>query len=431
MNKLLAELRQRQRDLKAEAEKLLDAADASNDGNLTAEQEARYTAIEAELATVGDSIKREERNMQRRAELGAIQTVPANSISVNDRNPATTAGFKDIAEFALAVTRASPRGGGVVDKRLGDLMAAPTGYHEGGGSVGEGYLVPAEFRDQIWEIVTAQDNIFETTDLEPTASRQVNVISDETTPWGATGIQAAWRGEGEQMSATKVVTKGKSVPLHELYAFVLATQELLEDAPRLAARVTNKAAQAIGWKIDESIIYGNGAGKPLGWMTSGALVTVAKESGQAADTIVVANILKMYARLLTVPGSTPYWLANRNVVPQLATLTIGNQPVWMAPNGLISAPGGMLLGLPVRFTEQAKTLGDLGDIQLVDPMGYYSVRRSAGVQFAQSMHLFFDYNMEALRWTFRFGGQPHLSAPVSPANGTDTKSHFVALAERA
>ena len=83
------------------------------------------------------------------------------------------------------------------------------------------------------------------------------------------------------------------------------------------------------------------------------------------------------------------------------------------------------------LSEHSKTLGDKGDIQLIDPMGYYGLKKAAGVRFATSIHLYFDYGLQAFRWTVRFGGQPHLKAPVSPANGTNTKSHFVTLAERA
>ena len=90
-----------------------------------------------------------------------------------------------------------------------------------------------------------------------------------------------------------------------------------------------------------------------------------------------------------------------------------------------------MLGRPVIFTEHNKTVGDKGDIVFADPKGYYAPIKNGGVKFAQSMHLFFDYDVEAFRWTFRMGGQPFLSGPVSSANGSNTKSHFVTLAARA
>jgi hypothetical protein len=44
-----------------------------------------------------------------------------------------------------------------------------------------------------------------------------------------------------------------------------------------------------------------------------------------------------------------------------------------------------------------------------------------------SIHLFFDQNISAFRWMVRFGGQPLLTAAISPAKGATTKAHFVIL----
>lgn len=427
MAKEIVELRQRLADLQAKGQTLLDATE-KEDRDFTAEEQKEWDAIEAEIAEVKAKIGRIEASEARRDTLGVTRRIAPGQYRTNEPNPETTQGFHDLGEFAHAVRRACNPSGAQIDARL---MAAPTNFHQGGASSGEGYEVPVEFREQIFEVVSELDEFGPLVDEEPTNAREVKKIADETTPWGSSGVTANWRSEGTQMTASKLSTEPRSVPLHELYAFVLATEELLEDAPRLQARITRKAGEAIAWKKNDAMVWGSGAGQPQGWMNSSALVSVAQESGQAADTIDDQNVLKMYSRLMVIPGDRPFWLTNRDVVPQLATIQIGDQPVWMPPNGLMDAPGGMLLGYPVRWSEHAKSLGDKGDIQLVSPRGYYALRRTAGAQFAQSMHLYFDYNIEAFRWVFRFGGQTHLSAPVSPANGANTKSHFVTLDERA
>ena len=106
--------------------------------------------------------------------------------------------------------------------------------------------------------------------------------------------------------------------------------------------------------------------------------------------------------------------------------TMGKAHVWVS-----AAPGGTLLGRPVIFNEHSRSIGQAGDIQFVNPNGYEAFRKQNGVSFADSIHLYFDYNIRAFRWVFRIGGQPVLSKPVTPANGNTTKSHFLALAERA
>ena len=52
------------------------------------------------------------------------------------------------------------------------------------------------------------------------------------------------------------------------------------------------------------------------------------------------------------------------------------------------------------------------------------------LDFAASIHLFFDQNLTAFRWIFRLGGQPYLSGPVAAAKGAGTKSHFVCIENR-
>lgn len=428
MNKL-AKLRQRLAAFKADGAKILDSVEAEDRAMTDAEVTA-FGDIEASIEATNAEIAEVEAMNERRRKVGALKGSSALSTSVNDPNPATTGGFQSIAEFAMAVKGAS-EAGSVADSRLLDIKAAPTNMHQGGASSGEGYLVPDDFRDEVWNVISETEDLMSTVDLEPTNSRSVTTLADETTPWGSAGISANWRSEGTQMTADKLSQEPRTTPLHELYAFVLATEELLEDAPRLAARITEKAGLAMAWKISDAIVYGDGAGKPLGWFESDALISIAKETSQTADTIVAANVLKMYSRLMMVPGDSPYWLANSDTMPQIATMVIGDQPIWTPPTtGLTQAPGGFLLGLPIRHSEHAKTLGDKGDIQLVSPKGYYAARRTAGPVFASSMHLFFDYAVQAFRWQFRFGGQPHLSAPVTPNNGA-TKSHFVTLDERA
>lgn len=444
--KKLAELQARLKALKTKGLGIVQAAE-DEDRDLTDDE---MTSIE-EINTETDEIQAEIDAINRRAE--ARRSMDAISVdgdqrsaygqnTTNDADPALTGGFKDIAEFAHSV-RAACASAPQVDPRLASLgnpqsgrsMAAPTNFHSGGGGNGEGFMVPPQFRDDIFEVMEAVDEFGPMVDEERTEARRVEMLADETTPWGASGVQANWRSEGSQMTASKLDTDNRSVPLHEIYAFVLATGELLADAPRMRGRLTRRAGEALAWKKNSAMMRGTGAGQPLGWLNGPGTLTISKEGGQAADTVDVQNIIKMFARLSVLPGDNPRWLINRNVLPQLMPLTIGDQPVWLSSGGLADAPGGFLMGLPIMFTEHASTLGDFGDIQLMSPRGYYSVVRDSGPQMDSSIHLYFDYNVEAFRWMTRFGGQPHLEAPIdAPTEGggaANSKAHFVVLEERA
>lgn len=433
LKQLYAKLAELQKSRKA----ILDGA---TDGELTEDQSAEFDRIGTEIETVSANIKRLESLARTDSFLNESPgrvTIPEQPGATRIETPVTTererawAGFRDAADFGRAVRSAcSPSGS--TDERLGRMYAAPSDYHrENVGSDG-GFLVPPGMRDEIWSLVFGEDDLLNTIDLEPTESNQVEFQADEWTPWGGTGVLAKWRNEASQMTPTKSTTDPRYVKLHELYAFCLSTDELLEDAPRLNNRLTVKASAAIRYKASDAILYGTGVGQPLGFFNASSRVSVAKESGQAADTIQAENVAKMLSRLLGGGSPRTFWLANSDCIPQIMTMTIGTQPIWTPPSeGFKQAPGGFLLGRPIKLSEHAKTVGDQGDIQLIDPTGYYGLRKTAGLKADSSIHLYFDYGITAFRWTFRFGGQPFLSAAVSPDNGSNTKSHYVVLDARA
>lgn len=421
MSKRYHQLIQERADLVNASKKRLSAAEGRD---LTDDERAQDDRDFARIQALNLDIEREERI--RHAELDApVVTIVGMRDRIED-DPMR--GFRNTADFALAVRNASSPSSYAQDERL-RYLAAPSNYMETGGTAGEGYMVPPAIRQEVWEVVNELDSLLMDVESEPTSSNSVEFVKDETTPWGSTGVQSYWRAESAQMTASKLATSGAMMKLHELYAFVLATDELLADAPRLNARLTKKSGLAIRYKLNEAIVNGTGAGQPLGWFTSSAKVSVAKESGQAAATVVAANVAKMYARVID-PGMA-IWYINQDVLPQLLTMTLGNNSVYVPPaTGFQNAPGGFLFGRPVRFLENCATLGTQGDIQLVNPKGYYAVTKGSNPEFAESMHLYFDYNMTAFRWILRANGQPFLSAAVSPAKGSTTRSHFVVLDTR-
>lgn len=432
------ELLQTKSDLIAESRGILSRADAEG-RDLTDDEKVRDDNIHAQLAQAAPYLARHERtmaaerlavavpdkNMQAAARGRESMTRIEGVRNLIDDDPRR--GFTSIAEFGRAI-RAAYSPNGVVDERL-RVLAAPSNVHIEVNS-DEGLMVPPQFRTEIFDAVMEYSSLLGVVDPEPTSGNSVEYLRDTSTPWGATGVQAKWRSEESLMVGTRLTTDPSSLRLHELYAFVTASGELLQDAPRLSNRLTKKAGEAIAYKIDDAIVNGTGAGQPQGWFGSSALVSVAKESGQAGDTVLAANIGKMYSRLIEPQNGI--WFINQDVMPQLFTMVIGSQPVWFPPNASIqNAPtGGFLLGRPVQMLEACQTLGDKGDIQFVNPRGYYAVIKNTMPEFASSMHLYFDYNLEAFRWIFRLGGQPFLSAPISPAKGTATRSHFVTLDAR-
>jgi HK97 family phage major capsid protein len=413
-------------EIKAALAALLALSD-SNGGVMTPEQSTEFNDLEALHAQLVENDARRARVAGMSESTG--RKVPQVEIISTSEERDPMGGFKSLGEFASAVAEGSLQGG-QVDERL-RVSAGPTTTQKSFAEDG-GFAVPAAMREEIWaEVYGNETSISSMVDQEPTNSNTVELAKDETTPWGTSGVIAYWGAEASQMEQSKLDLSGEIIRLHKVHALVPASSELLEDGPRLERRLQVKAPEAIRYVVDDAIVNGSGVGKPLGMLQSGSLVTVAKETSQTAATINATNVAKMFARLPATSISRAVWFVNQDTFPSLLTMTIGDQPVYLPPNALAGGPLGSLLGRPVFPIEQCATLGTLGDIMLVDPKGYYMPVKSGGIKFDQSAHLWFDYDVSAFKWTFRCGGKPHLSAAVTPAKGSATRSHIIALATRA
>lgn len=336
-------------------------------------------------------------------------------------------GFATYGEFCADVVRAAS--GKDTSERL--IRAATTYGNEASGPDG-GYAVPPQFASEIASIAYAQDSLLSLCDNTPVAGNTMTFPKDETTPWGSTGITAAWEGEASQTTPKKPALGESQLKLRKLKVLVAASEELLADASAMSTYITRKCGEAVEWKVNDAVINGTGAGMPLGVMVAASTVSQAKETSQTAATINAANVSKMYGRVIKGPGANLAWIVHPDAINQIMQLTIGDQSIWTPPSeGFKSAPNGFLLGRPILESDACQTLGTVGDIILGNFNGYRAITKAGGAEFAQSMHLWFDQDLMAFRLTFRMDGQPALAAAVSPKNGSSTRSHFATLATRA
>lgn len=387
------------------------------------EPRGRRTAPEA---TAGDQAADEEpaprptNVVQRQSGIAPISAQPRATA-------AGTAGFRNLGDFATAVRNASLRGG-EPDRRL--LNAAASSISQESVGADGGFAIPPDFRTEIQQRVFGEDSLLSRCDLQISNGNTFTAPVDETTPWGTGGIKAYWEGEAAAITQSKPNLKEVSVRLHKLAGLVPVTEEMLEDSAQIDGYLRSKLPEAIDWAASYAIAWGTGAGQPLGFMRSAALVTVAAEAGQSADTIVAGNAVKMMARMPTRSRPTAVWLIHPDAEPQLPLMTIGTQPVYMPPGGLSGAQYGTLLGRPVIPHQVCETVGDLGDIMLVDLRQYLAVRKASGIRLQTSMHLWFDQDLQAFKATLRLAGQSWWQAAMSNRDGSNDLSPFVTLASR-
>ena len=456
------QLRAKLVDLHAQAQAIQAKADEAG-RPLNTEELQDFNAIDAEFDRVEAEIERREKMDRQAAMLAQPQqrvTPPAMRQSADPSPEDLTArppvariemrqswerdtqrwGWGSLGEMAMSVVRASNPGNPMVDPRLQIRMEDPgsTLVQEGVGADG-GFLVPPEFRTEIMEKVQGENELLALTDDYQSARNSMNFPTDETTPWQSTGgIQAYWEGEADQITKSKVALKNNLIRLNKLTALIPVTEETLEDAPMMDSYLRRKTPQKFTYKINHAIVQGTGAGQPLGILSSPALVTVDKESGQTADTVVAENLVKMYTRMPASGLANAVWLINQDVMAQLMLMKLegsagGVFPVFLPPGQFSAAPFGTILGRPIFMTEACNQVGDVGDVIFADMTQYLTALKTGGMRIDVSMHIYFDYDTSAFRFIMRLAGQPWWSTTIArrQSGNTNTLSPYVALAARA
>lgn len=342
----------------------------------------------------------------------------------------------DVARASNPDTSASTRTEAI--GRLAKVKAAAAGASEGIPADG-GFLVQQDFGGLLSTNSVATGVLSAMCFHIPISANangfKANMLDETSRANGSRygGIQVYHAAEAATVTATQPKFKPVAMELHKLFGLMYATDELLQDATALTALVNRWFPMEFGYKLDDVILNGSGAGQGLGVLNSGALVQVAKRSGQKADSVIFENIIDMDAQLADASDNTAFWIANRETKPELATMSLavgtGGIPVYLPANGAAGRPSQELYGRKMLTMEQASALGDVGDLMLFDPNEYIMIDKG-GIQSAVSIHVQFLTDQQTFRWTYRYNGQPLRSAPLSPAKGTKVRSPFVAIAAR-
>lgn len=364
---------------------------------------------------------------QDRAELQPWGPEVASNAPAREQERARIIG---LGEFAQAVKAAATGTG--MDVRL---QAAAAGHGVGVGADG-GFAVPNELAAGIEREMFEVGELLSRVDVREISGNAItyNVFDETSRADGSRqgGVLGYWVDEGTAPDATKIRLAQMEMKLRKVAALGYMTEELEQDAAALGGELNRSFADELVFQVENKIYRGIGAGSPLGFLNAPCLVSVAKESGQAADTINTKNLSKMWARMPAREQMSAVWLVNVDCQPQLDQLAHIETEGIMQPRFVNYGPDGVLTikGRPVIPVEYAETLGDQGDIALVSLRRYRLIRKG-GVQQNSSIHVRFTQGENTYRAIYRVDGQPVPRAAITPFKGTNTLSPFVVLDARA
>lgn len=349
--------------------------------------------------------------------------------------------YRNLGEQLADIAAAETPKGGLAREKLNNLQRAISGMSTSVPADG-GYLLQTAFTtallekpEEVSQISPRCNKIPIGAGFDSLEAPFINETSRATgSRWG--GVQVYRAGEAVDVTAKKPGLSTWEVRLFDLKGLCYVTERLLQDATALESIVQKAFRSEIFFKLDDEIVRGTGAGQCQGIVGAPCTVTISKESGQAADTIITENINKMFNALFASSRGNAVWLYNQECEPQLETLTlaIGTggvlMPLWSpAGMGMNNGPTAKLKGLPAIPVEQASALGDLGDIILADLSGYVLVDKG-GIDAQSSIHVRFIYDEMTFKFNYRVNGAPRLRSAVTPYKGATSHSHFVILQAR-
>ena len=344
-------------------------------------------------------------------------------------------GFNSHRDFLVAVMEAE-KTPGRADERLTPLRQASVSTDETGTY---DYAVPEAWAPRALTASGEDPTAGRTLPVEmetPIVHLGARVDKDHSTSVSG-GLQLVRVGETPvEISPTRMKLEGVTLRANEVIGVTFATSRLVQDSPRAFVDLLERsyADEAASLRREE-YIHGTGLNEPLGILKSGALITIAKETGQAADSVVAENFLNMRARVWGYRRAV--WIVHQELFPQISKLTIavgtaGSAiPVWQAADDDNGMPD-RILGQPAYFLDVAKVPGDQGDVICANWSEYLD-GTYVPASTTSSIHARFTALENAFRFYSRTDGAPWWRTPLTPkrASSGKTLSPFVTLAERA
>lgn len=343
------------------AKNFVDTHEDKN-GNLSAEDNATYTKMEAEIEELTNSIDRQQRAERREQELSK----PVNS-------PITGKPYKDEPAGEEKTGRASDEyRKAMLNAMRSNFRQVSNVLQEGVDSDG-GYLVPVEYDKRLIDVLN-EENIMRTLGTKITTSGEHKINIAATKP------AAAWIEEGGALSFGDATFDQIYLDAFKLHVAIKVTEELLYDSAfNLENYIITEFGKALANAEEDAFLNGDGKGKPLG-------IFAETGGGQSAGTLTAAlksdDLIDLIYSLKRPYRKNASFILNDATLAQVKKLKDNNGQYLWQPSYQAGEPD-RILGYTVRTSAYAPTNAiAFGDYR------YYNIGDRGSRSFKQLNELF-------------------------------------------
>jgi HK97 family phage major capsid protein len=347
-------------DLREKCAKAWDAAKAfldarAKDGVLSAEDNATYDKMLADVDAMARQIAIEEDRVARDAEMSRPTSAPLTekpgAQGAKPASPRATAEYR--ADFLNILRGRAP---------VNNVLSTSP-------DTDGGYLVPTEFETQI---VTG----LEEANIIRSLAKTINTSAERKIPIAATHSTAQWTAENAAYTESDPAFAQKTIDAFKLTDLVKVSVELLQDSMfDLESYIAREFARAFGIAEEEAFCVGTGTGQPTGIFTaSGGTVGVTASSPTA---ITVDNLIDLIYALKSPYRRNAVFLMKDITVSALRKLKDSNGAYLWQPSVQAGQPD-RLLGYPLYTSPYVPAaeagalpiaFGDFSNYWIADRMG--------------------------------------------------------------
>ena len=343
------------------AKNFVDTHEDKN-GNLSAEDSATYTKMEAEIEELTNSIDRQQRAERREQELSK----PVNS-------PITGKPYKDEPAGEEKTGRASDEyRKAMLNAMRSNFRQVSNVLQEGVDSDG-GYLVPVEYDKRLIDVLN-EENIMRTLGTKITTSGEHKINIAATKP------AAAWIEEGGALSFGDATFDQIYLDAFKLHVAIKVTEELLYDSEfNLENYIITEFGKALANAEEDAFLNGDGKGKPLG-------IFAKTGGGQSTGTLTAAlksdDLIDLIYSLKRPYRKNASFILNDATLAQVKKLKDNNGQYLWQPSYQAGEPD-RILGYTVRTSAYAPT-----DAIAFGDYRYYNIGDRGSRSFKQLNELF-------------------------------------------
>ncbi|WP_353852808.1 phage major capsid protein [Dehalobacter restrictus] len=371
MNKIL-ELREKRAKAWDATKAFLDTK-RGTDGLISAEDEATYNKMEADVIALGKEIDRLEKQAILDAELNAPMANPLTGKPANPKLEGKTGRATD--EYRKAFWNAMrTRAGEGLDPTVKNALKIGTDS-EGG------YLVPDEFERTLVEALEDENIFRRLAKVITTASgdRKIPVVASKGT--------ASWIDEEGTIPESDDSFGQVSIGAYKLGTMIKVSEELLNDSVfQLEPYISREFARRIGNKEEEAFFIGDGSGKPTGILaaTGGAQLGVTTAS---ATAITLDEVLDLFYSLKAPYRNKSVFIMNDSTVKAIRKLKDGQGQYLWQPSIQAGTPD-TILNRPLFTSSYVPAIAAGAKTIAFGDFSYYWVADRQGRVFKRLNELF-------------------------------------------